>query len=41
MRRIIKITLPRLVLGLITLTAYEDLAPHDMLSLLDPSLQRS
>jgi MtN3 and saliva related transmembrane protein len=41
MRRFNKVTLALLVLGLITLTACEGWAPHDVPSLLDPKVERS
>jgi len=41
MGRFNKVTLALLVLGLITLTACEGLAPHDVPSLIDPKVERS
>ena len=41
MGRFNKVTLAFLVLGLITLSACEDLVPHDVPSLLDPNIKRS
>ena len=41
MDRLNKVKLALLLLGLITLNACEDLAPHDIPSLLNPKLQRS
>jgi len=41
MIRLNNVTLALLFLGLITLSACEDLVPHDVPSLLDPKIQRS